>query len=138
MAGRCGRLALRYTSQPFAYVPQMESVDWELPGDVGNAGDDGCPLMGGNETCLRITRPSDAQGFVRESLERVDLWPCAMPDPDELSHACRLAGAYIIHVQLALRWTPWGCGDACSVNPFAGVDNPHRELMIQLFEQFRA
>jgi len=53
------------------YVPQMESVDWELPGECGQRGDDG-PLWR-YETLLRIPRPRTTG--VREAGGGLILWP---------------------------------------------------------------
>ena len=63
------REALR--QQAVAYVPQTESVDWNFPVSVANV-----VMMGryGTMNLLRIPRRRDHQA-VRESLERVELWP---------------------------------------------------------------
>ena len=65
------RQALR--RQAVAYVPQMESVDWNFPIHVANV-----VMMGryGAMNLLRIPGRDDHLA-VRESLERVELWPCA-------------------------------------------------------------
>jgi ABC-type Mn2+/Zn2+ transport system ATPase subunit len=54
-----------------AYVPQSEEVDWNFPVNVYDA-----VMMGryGYMNLLRIPRSIDKQA-VRESLERVEMWP---------------------------------------------------------------
>ena len=56
-----------------AYVPQSEEVDWNFPVNVYDV-----VMMGryGYMNLLRIPRSIDKQA-VRESLERVEMWPMA-------------------------------------------------------------
>ncbi|WP_259722741.1 metal ABC transporter ATP-binding protein [Synechococcus sp. CS-603] len=123
--GRPLRQARR--SQAVAYVPQMESVDWNFPVNVGNV-----VMMGryGGMNLLRIPRPSDHRA-VRESLERVDLWPLRDRQIGELSGGQRKRA-------FLARALAQGAAVMLLDEPFAGVDIRTEKLMIQLFEQFRA
>lgn len=114
-------------SQAVAYVPQMESVDWNFPVNVGNV-----VMMGryGGMNLLRIPRPRDHRA-VRESLERVDLWSLRDRQIGELSGGQRKRA-------FLARALAQGASVLLLDEPFAGVDIRTEKLMIQLFEQFRA
>lgn len=118
------REALR--QQAVAYVPQTESVDWNFPVSVANV-----VMMGryGTMNLLRIPRRRDHQA-VRESLERVELWPLRQRQIGQLSGGQRKRA----FVARAL-------AQEASVmlldEPFAGVDIRTEKLLIQLFQQFR-
>jgi len=105
----------------------MESVDWNFPVNVGNV-----VMMGryGGMNLLRIPRPSDHRA-VRESLERVDLWPLRDRQIGELSGGQRKRA-------FLARALAQGAAVMLLDEPFAGVDIRTEKLMIQLFEQFRA
>jgi manganese transport system ATP-binding protein len=119
------REALR--RQAVAYVPQMESVDWNFPVHVANV-----VMMGryGGMNLLRIPGRRDHEA-VRESLERVELWPLRHRQIGELSGGQRkrafLARALAQNASVLLL-----------DEPFAGVDIRTEKLMIELFDQFRA
>ncbi len=118
------RQALR--RQAVAYVPQMESVDWNFPIHVANV-----VMMGryGGMNLLRIPRRDDHRA-VRESLERVELWPLRHRQIGELSGGQRKRA-------FLARALAQGASVLLLDEPFAGVDIRTERLMIELFQQFR-
>ncbi len=112
--------------QAVAYVPQMESVDWNFPINVGNV-----VMMGryGGMNLLRIPGPAD-HAAVRQSLERVELWPLRRRQIGELSGGQRKRA-------FLARALAQGASVLLLDEPFAGVDIRTERLMIDLFEQFR-
>jgi manganese transport system ATP-binding protein len=104
-----------------AYVPQSEEVDWQFPVSV-----DDVVMMGryGYMNLLRMPRIADKQA-VRDSLERVEMWPMRDRQIGELSggqkkrtffaRALAQAGAVLLLDE-----------------PFAGVDIKTEKLMINL------
>ncbi len=119
------RQALR--RQAVAYVPQMESVDWNFPIHVANV-----VMMGryGGMNLLRIPGRDDHRA-VRESLERVELWPLRHRQIGELSGGQRKRA-------FLARALAQGASVLLLDEPFAGVDIRTERLMIELFQQFRA
>jgi manganese transport system ATP-binding protein len=113
--------------QAVAYMPQMESVDWNFPVNVADV-----VMMGryGGMNLLRIPRPIDHR-IVRESLERVDLWPLRGRQIGQLSGGQRKRA-------FLARALAQGASVLLLDEPFAGVDIRTETLMVQLFRQFRA
>ncbi|MCT0229416.1 metal ABC transporter ATP-binding protein [Synechococcus sp. CS-1324] len=109
-----------------AYVPQAESVDWNFPISVADV-----VMMGryGSMNLLRIPRRSDHQA-VRDSLERVELWPLNQRQIGELSGGQRKRA-------FLARALAQGASVLLLDEPFAGVDIRTEKLMIELFQQFR-
>jgi manganese transport system ATP-binding protein len=107
-------------------VPQAESVDWNFPINVADV-----VMMGryGSMNLLRIPRRSDHQA-VRDSLERVELWPLQQRQIGELSGGQRKRA-------FLARALAQGASVLLLDEPFAGVDIRTEKLMIELFQQFR-
>jgi ABC-type Mn2+/Zn2+ transport system ATPase subunit len=109
-----------------AYVPQAEAVDWHFPVSVQEV-----VMMGryGYMNLLRIPQPRDRQ-IVRESLERVELWPLRDRQIGELSGGQKkrafFARALAQQSQVLLL-----------DEPFAGVDIKTEKLMIDLLLELR-
>jgi manganese transport system ATP-binding protein len=122
--GRSLRQARR--DHAVAYVPQAESVDWNFPINVADV-----VMMGryGSMNLLRIPRRSDHQA-VRDSLERVELWPLQQRQIGELSGGQRKRA-------FLARALAQGASVLLLDEPFAGVDIRTEKLMIELFQQFR-
>ncbi len=109
-----------------AYVPQSEEVDWDFPVSVYDV-----VMMGryGGMNLLRIPRPSDRQ-IVRDSLERVELWPLRDRQIGELSGGQKKRAFFAR--ALAQR------GSVLLLDePFAGVDIKTEKLMINLLLDLR-
>lgn len=109
-----------------AYVPQAEEVDWDFPVSVHDV-----VMMGryGYMNLLRIPQAEDRR-IVRESLERVEMWPLRDRQIGELSGGqkkrCFFARALAQQSQVLLL-----------DEPFAGVDIKTEKLMIDLLMQLR-
>lgn len=109
-----------------AYVPQSEEVDWNFPVNVYDV-----VMMGryGYMNLLRIPRSIDKQA-VRESLERVEMWPLRDRQIGELSGGQKkrtfFARALAQHGTVLLL-----------DEPFAGVDIKTEKLMINLLMELR-
>lgn len=104
-----------------AYVPQSEEVDWNFPVNVYDV-----VMMGryGYMNLLRIPRTIDKQA-VRESLERVEMWPMRDRQIGELSGGQKkrtfFARALAQQGKVLLL-----------DEPFAGVDIKTEKMMINL------
>lgn len=109
-----------------AYVPQSEEVDWNFPVNVYDV-----VMMGryGYMNLLRIPRSIDKQA-VRESLERVEMWPMRDRQIGELSGGQKkrtfFARALAQQGQVLLL-----------DEPFAGVDIKTEKMMINLLMELR-
>jgi manganese transport system ATP-binding protein len=112
--------------QAVAYVPQMESVDWNFPVSVANV-----VMMGryGRMNLLRIPGREDHRA-VRASLEQVDLWNLRDRQIGELSGGQRKRA-------FLARALAQGASVLLLDEPFNGVDIHTEKLMIQLFQRFR-
>ncbi len=113
-------------TQAVAYVPQTESVDWNFPVNVHDV-----VMMGryGSMNLLRQPRPSDREA-VRESLERVELWPLRHRQIGALSGGQRKRA-------FLARALAQGASVLLLDEPFNGVDIRTEKLMVDLFDQFR-
>lgn len=109
-----------------AYVPQSEEVDWNFPVNVYDV-----VMMGryGYMNLLRIPRSIDTQA-VRESLERVEMWPMRDRQIGELSGGQKkrtfFARALAQQAKVLLL-----------DEPFAGVDIKTEKMMINLLMELR-
>jgi ABC-type Mn2+/Zn2+ transport system ATPase subunit len=109
-----------------AYVPQSEEVDWNFPVNVYDV-----VMMGryGYMNLLRIPRSIDKQA-VRESLERVEMWPMRDRQIGELSGGQKkrtfFARALAQQGKVLLL-----------DEPFAGVDIKTEKMMINLLMELR-
>ncbi|MCC3411169.1 MAG: metal ABC transporter ATP-binding protein [Microcoleus sp. PH2017_29_MFU_D_A] len=109
-----------------AYVPQSEEVDWNFPVNVYDV-----VMMGryGYMNLLRIPRSIDKQA-VRESLERVEMWPMRDRQIGELSGGQKkrtfFARALAQQAKVLLL-----------DEPFAGVDIKTEKMMIDLLMELR-
>lgn len=109
-----------------AYVPQSEEVDWNFPVNVYDV-----VMMGryGYMNLLRIPRSIDKQA-VRESLERVEMWPMGDRQIGELSGGQKkrtfFARALAQQGKVLLL-----------DEPFAGVDIKTEKMMINLLMELR-
>jgi ABC-type Mn2+/Zn2+ transport system ATPase subunit len=109
-----------------AYVPQSEEVDWNFPVNVYDV-----VMMGryGYMNLLRIPRSIDKQA-VRESLERVEMWPMCDRQIGELSGGQKkrtfFARALAQQAKVLLL-----------DEPFAGVDIKTEKMMINLLMELR-
>ncbi len=109
-----------------AYVPQSEEVDWNFPVNVYDV-----VMMGryGYMNLLRIPRLIDKQA-VRESLERVEMWPMCDRQIGELSGGQKkrtfFARALAQKAKVLLL-----------DEPFAGVDIKTEKMMINLLMELR-
>lgn len=109
-----------------AYVPQSEEVDWNFPVNVYDV-----VMMGryGYMNLLRIPRSIDKQA-VRESLERVEMWPMRDRQIGELSGGQKkrtfFARALAQQAKILLL-----------DEPFAGVDIKTEKMMINLLMELR-
>lgn len=109
-----------------AYVPQSEEVDWNFPVNVYDV-----VMMGryGYMNLLRIPRSIDKQA-VRESLERVEMWPMRDRQIGELSGGQKkrtfFARALAQQAKVLLL-----------DEPFAGVDIKTEKMMINLLMELR-
>ncbi|TAG92139.1 MAG: metal ABC transporter ATP-binding protein [Oscillatoriales cyanobacterium] len=109
-----------------AYVPQSEEVDWNFPVNVYDV-----VMMGryGYMNLLRIPRLIDKQA-VRESLERVEMWPMCDRQIGELSGGQKkrtfFARALAQQAKVLLL-----------DEPFAGVDIKTEKMMINLLMELR-
>ncbi|MCP9916232.1 metal ABC transporter ATP-binding protein [Cyanobium sp. ATX 6F1] len=112
--------------QAVAYMPQMESVDWNFPVSVAEV-----VMMGryGGMNLLRIPRRSDHQA-VRTSLEQVDLWDLRQRQIGTLSGGQRKRA-------FLARALAQGASVLLLDEPFNGVDIHTEKLMVELFERFR-
>ena len=113
-------------TQSVAYVPQMESVDWNFPVDVAQV-----VMMGryGRMNPLRIPRSHDRRA-VRESLERVDLWHLRDRQIGQLSGGQRKRA-------FVARGLAQGASVLLLDEPFNGVDIRTECLLVELFQDFR-
>lgn len=109
-----------------AYVPQSEEVDWNFPINVYDA-----VMMGryGYMNLLRIPRSIDKQA-VRESLERVEMWPMRDRQIGELSGGQKKRTFFAR--ALAQQGTVLLLDE-----PFAGVDIKTEKMMIDLLMELR-
>jgi ABC-type Mn2+/Zn2+ transport system ATPase subunit len=109
-----------------AYVPQSEEVDWNFPVNVYDA-----VMMGryGYMNLLRIPRSIDKQA-VRESLERVEMWPMRDRQIGELSGGQKKRTFFAR--ALAQQGTVLLLDE-----PFAGVDIKTEKMMIDLLMELR-
>ena len=109
-----------------AYVPQSEEVDWNFPINVYDA-----VMMGryGYMNLLRIPRSIDKQA-VRESLERVEMWPLRDRQIGELSGGQKKRTFFAR--ALAQQGTVLLLDE-----PFAGVDIKTEKMMIDLLMELR-
>ncbi len=109
-----------------AYVPQSEEVDWNFPVNVYDV-----VMMGryGYMNLLRIPGSIDKQA-VRESLERVEMWPMRDRQIGELSGGQKkrtfFARALAQQAKVLLL-----------DEPFAGVDIKTEKMMIDLLMELR-
>ncbi|MCC3528636.1 MAG: metal ABC transporter ATP-binding protein [Microcoleus sp. PH2017_22_RUC_O_B] len=109
-----------------AYVPQSEEVDWNFPVNVFDV-----VMMGryGYMNLLRIPGSIDKQA-VRESLERVEMWPMRDRQIGELSGGQKkrtfFARALAQQAKVLLL-----------DEPFAGVDIKTEKMMIDLLMELR-
>ncbi|MCP9849405.1 metal ABC transporter ATP-binding protein [Cyanobium sp. Morenito 9A2] len=112
--------------QAVAYMPQMESVDWNFPVSVAEV-----VMMGryGGMNLLRRPRRHDHQS-VRTSLEQVDLWDLRERQIGELSGGQRKRA-------FLARALAQGASVMLLDEPFNGVDIHTEKLMVQLFQRFR-
>lgn len=109
-----------------AYVPQSEEVDWNFPVSVSDV-----VMMGryGYMNLLRIPRSIDKQA-VRESLERVEMWPMRDRQIGELSGGQKKRAFFAR--ALAQQATVLLLDE-----PFAGVDIKTEKMMIDLLIELR-
>ncbi|MEG4284839.1 metal ABC transporter ATP-binding protein [Microcoleus sp. A006_D1] len=109
-----------------AYVPQSEEVDWNFPVNVSDV-----VMMGryGYMNLLRIPRSIDKQA-VRESLERVEMWPMRDRQIGELSGGQKKRTFFAR--ALAQQATVLLLDE-----PFAGVDIKTEKMMIDLLMELR-
>lgn len=109
-----------------AYVPQSEEVDWNFPVNVYDV-----VMMGryGYMNLLRIPRSIDRQA-VRESLERVEMWPMRDRQIGELSGGQKKRTFFAR--ALAQQGTVLLLDE-----PFAGVDIKTEKMMINLLMELR-
>jgi len=109
-----------------AYVPQSEEVDWNFPVNVYDV-----VMMGryGYMNLLRIPRSTDKQA-VRESLERVEMWPMRDRQIGELSGGQKKRTFFAR--ALAQQGTVLLLDE-----PFAGVDIKTEKMMINLLMELR-
>lgn len=109
-----------------AYVPQSEEVDWHFPVNVYDV-----VMMGryGYMNLLRIPRAIDKQA-VRESLERVEMWPLRDRQIGELSGGQKKRTFFAR--ALAQQGTVLLLDE-----PFAGVDIKTEKMMINLLMELR-
>jgi ABC-type Mn2+/Zn2+ transport system ATPase subunit len=109
-----------------AYVPQSEEVDWNFPVSVYDV-----VMMGryGHMNFLRIPRLIDKQ-FVRESLERVEMWELRDRQIGELSGGQKKRTFFAR--ALAQQGTVILLDE-----PFAGVDIKTEKMMIDLLIELR-
>jgi ABC-type Mn2+/Zn2+ transport system ATPase subunit len=109
-----------------AYVPQSEEVDWNFPVSVYDV-----VMMGryGHMNLLRIPRSIDKQ-FVRESLERVEMWELRDRQIGELSGGQKKRTFFAR--ALAQQGTVLLLDE-----PFAGVDIKTEKMMIDLLIELR-
>ncbi|NJK66048.1 MAG: metal ABC transporter ATP-binding protein [Microcoleus sp. CSU_2_2] len=109
-----------------AYVPQSEEVDWNFPVNVYDV-----VMMGryGYMNLLRIPRSIDKQA-VRESLERVEMWPMRDRQIGELSGGQKKRTFFAR--ALAQQGTVLLLDE-----PFAGVDIKTEKMMIHLLMELR-
>jgi ABC-type Mn2+/Zn2+ transport system ATPase subunit len=109
-----------------AYVPQSEEVDWNFPVSVYDV-----VMMGryGRMNFLRIPRSIDKQ-FVRESLERVEMWDLRDRQIGELSGGQKKRTFFAR--ALAQQGTVLLLDE-----PFAGVDIKTEKMMIDLLIELR-
>jgi ABC-type Mn2+/Zn2+ transport system ATPase subunit len=109
-----------------AYVPQSEEVDWNFPVRVYDV-----VMMGryGHMNLLRIPRSIDKQ-FVRESLERVEMWELRDRQIGELSGGQKKRTFFAR--ALAQQGTVLLLDE-----PFAGVDIKTEKMMIDLLIELR-
>ncbi|OLP18300.1 manganese transporter [Leptolyngbya sp. 'hensonii'] len=109
-----------------AYVPQSEDVDWNFPVNVQEV-----VMMGryGYMNLLRIPRSVDKQA-VRESLERVEMWPLRDRQIGELSGGQKKRTFFA-------RTLAQGGNILLLDEPFAGVDIKTEKMMIDLLMQLR-
>jgi ABC-type Mn2+/Zn2+ transport system ATPase subunit len=109
-----------------AYVPQSEEVDWNFPVSVYDV-----VMMGryGRMNFLRIPRSIDKQ-FVRESLERVEMWNLRDRQIGELSGGQKKRTFFAR--ALAQQGTVLLLDE-----PFAGVDIKTEKMMIDLLIELR-
>jgi ABC-type Mn2+/Zn2+ transport system ATPase subunit len=109
-----------------AYVPQSEEVDWNFPVSVYDV-----VMMGryGYMNLLRIPRSADRQ-VVRNSLERLEMWPLRDRQIGELSGGQKkrmfLARALAQQGQVLLL-----------DEPFTGVDIKTEKMMVDLLMELR-
>jgi ABC-type Mn2+/Zn2+ transport system ATPase subunit len=109
-----------------AYVPQSEEVDWNFPVSVYEV-----VMMGryGYMNPLRIPRSADRQA-VRDSLERLEMWPLRDRQIGELSGGQKkrmfLARALAQQGQVLLL-----------DEPFTGVDIKTEKMMVDLLMELR-
>ncbi|MBE9094783.1 metal ABC transporter ATP-binding protein [Tychonema sp. LEGE 07203] len=109
-----------------AYVPQSEEVDWNFPVNVRDV-----VMMGryGYMNLLRIPGSIDKQA-VRESLERVEMWPMRDRQIGELSGGQKKRTFFAR--ALAQQSTVLLLDE-----PFAGVDIKTEKMMIDLLMELR-
>lgn len=109
-----------------AYVPQSEDVDWDFPVTVAEV-----VMMGryGQMNALRIPRAADRQ-VVRDSLERVEMWPLRDRQIGELSGGQKKRAFFA-------RALAQGGSVLLLDEPFTGVDVNTERLMIQLLQELR-
>lgn len=109
-----------------AYVPQSEEVDWNFPISVYDV-----VMMGryGRMNLLRIPQSIDKQ-FVRESLERVEMWNLRDRQIGELSGGQKKRTFFAR--ALAQQGTVILLDE-----PFAGVDIKTEKMMIDLLIELR-
>ncbi|MEK0178934.1 MAG: metal ABC transporter ATP-binding protein [Oscillatoriales cyanobacterium] len=109
-----------------AYVPQSEEVDWNFPVNVYDV-----VMMGryGYMNLLRIPGAIDKQA-VRESLERVEMWPLRDRQIGELSGGQKKRTFFAR--ALAQQGTVLLLDE-----PFAGVDIKTEKMMINLLMELR-
>jgi manganese transport system ATP-binding protein len=109
-----------------AYVPQAEEVDWQFPVSVADV-----VMMGryGYMNFLRIPRARDHQ-VVRDSLERVELWPLRDRQIGELSGGQKKRTFFA-------RALAQGGNVLLLDEPFAGVDVKTEKMMIDLLLDLR-
>ncbi len=122
--GRSIRHAQKHSQ--LAYVPQSEEVDWDFPVSVQDV-----VMMGryGYMNLLRIPRAPDQQA-VRQSLERVEMWPLRQRQIGELSGGQKKRSFFAR--ALAQQ------GSILLLDePFAGVDIKTEKIMIDLLIELR-
>jgi ABC-type Mn2+/Zn2+ transport system ATPase subunit len=109
-----------------AYIPQSEDVDWNFPVNVYDV-----VMMGryGYMNLLRIPRSTDKQA-VRESLERVEMWPLRDRQIGELSGGQKKRAFFAR--ALAQQGTVLLLDE-----PFAGVDIKTEKTTIDLLMELR-